>query len=275
MNGLKRLLKLILIICFIYIFVQANNEWLKITQIEQRSPEIPQAFNNFKIVQISDLHDAQLGENHKNLITKVRKTNPDVIVFTGDLIDSRRYNLAQSIEALTQLASIAPTYYVIGNHEVATNELDLIYTQVEQAGAIPLKNSRAMLEKNGEEIALLGIEDPLTGSSVVNSIQLAKGQLTDDIYTILLSHRPETFDDYVKENIDFVLAGHAHGGQIRVPFIGGIVAPTQGFMPKYTKGLYIEEETTMFISGGIGNSSFPLRLFNRPEIIEITLKSSK
>lgn len=274
MKPLKRLLKLIVFLLLIYIFIQINNEWLKVTTYEAESEKIPSEFNGYKIVQVSDLHDALLGDNNKNLIQKVQKTDPDIIVFTGDLIDSRRYNLKRSINALKQLTKIAPVYYVIGNHEVATNELEEIYSEVEKAGAIPLENSRAMIKKEGEQIALLGIEDPLTGKNVTQSIQTAKGALDEATYMILLSHRPETFDSYVEEEMDLVLAGHAHGGQIRLPIIGGIVAPTQGLFPKYTKGLYEQDGTKMFVSGGIGNSSFPVRLFNRPEIIEITLKSS-
>lgn len=273
-DTMKKVLKwLIIIMCF-YIFLVLNNEWLKVTSHEFTSEKIPQQFDGFKIVQLSDLHDAEFGENHERLIKKVEKLDPNIIVFTGDVIDSRRYDLEKSLSAMKQLVEIAPVYYVLGNHEVATNETAWIYEQLQSVGVSPLKNESIPLEMDGETIALAGIEDPLMGVPVETMIEKAFASTEDGQLQVLLSHRPERFDDYVAASLDLVLTGHAHGGQIRLPFIGGLVAPTQGLFPKYTGGVYQEENTEMIVNRGLGNSIFPQRLFNRPEIIEITFKSS-
>ena len=270
---MKKLLKIIIVFCSIYLFFILNNEWLKITSYEYTSDRIPTSFDGYKIVQVSDLHDAELGKNHSNLIRKVASTEPNIIVVTGDVIDSRRYDLEKSLSAIKQLVEIAPVYYVLGNHEVATNEMDYIYEQLELLGVHTLKNEYELIKLNGEEVALVGVEDPLMGMPVNTMVQTATRGIDSSTFTILLSHRPEKFDTYVEQSLDLVFTGHAHGGQIRFPFIDGLVAPSQGWFPKYTAGLYEAEDTTMVVNRGIGNSLFPLRIFNRPEIIEVTLKA--
>ena len=270
---MKKLLKIVSILCFIYVFYIVNNEWLVITSYEYTSDRVPASFEGYKIVQVSDLHGAELGKNHRKLIRKVKSTEPDIIFVTGDVIDSRRYDLEKSLRAIEQLVAIAPVYYVLGNHEVATNEMNHIYEQLELIGVHTLKNERGIVDLNGEKIALAGIEDPLMGKSVSEMMRTATRGIDSSTFTILLSHRPEKFDSYVEQSLDLVFTGHAHGGQIRLPFIGGLIAPSQGWFPKYTDGLFEAGETTMVVSRGIGNSVFPLRVFNRPEIVEMTLYS--
>ncbi len=270
---MKKVLKIAIVICFMYLFYIGNNEWLKITSYEYTSDKIPASFDGYKVVQVSDLHDAELGENHSRLIRKVASAEPDIIVVTGDVIDSRRYDLEKSLRAVKQLVEIAPVYYVLGNHEVATNEMNLIYEQLELLGVHTLKNEHEIIELNGEQLALVGIEDPLMGMPVTSMIQIATRGLESSSFTILVSHRPEKFDAYVEQSLDLVFTGHAHGGQIRLPFIGGLIAPSQGWFPTYTNGLFEAGDTTMVVSRGIGNSLFPLRIFNRPEIIEMTLNA--
>ena len=270
---MKKLLKIVSILCFIYVFYIVNNEWLVITSYEYTSDRVPASFDGYKIVQVSDLHDAELGENHRKLIGKIKSTEPDIIFVTGDVIDSRRYDLEKSLRAIEQLVDIAPVYYVLGNHEVATNEMNHIYEQLEMVGVHTLKNEHGIIELNGGKIAVAGVEDPLMGKSVSEMMRIATRGIDSSTFTILLSHRPEKFESYVDLSLDLVFTGHAHGGQIRLPFIGGLVAPSQGWFPKYTDGLFEAGETTMVVNRGIGNSVFPLRVFNRPEIVEMTLYS--
>lgn len=272
-NTLKKLLKLIVCIAGIYVFLYVNNNWLVTTELEYESEKIPQSFDGFRITQITDLHDATFGENQSRLVEKVRATNPDAIFLTGDLVDSRRYDLDNSLQAVAQFVKIADVYYVLGNHEVALNLTDEIYAALSDLGVHVLPNESVTFERDGERIVALGIEDPLMGQAVDVSIDAAqKGEGTDS-FTMLLSHRPEQFETYVEKEIDLVFTGHAHGGQIRLPFIGGLVAPTQGIFPTYTAGVFEERETTMIISRGLGNSLFPFRIFNLPEIITVQLKS--
>ena len=255
-----------------WLFFYVNNHWLVTTKHVYESEEIPKSFDGFRIVQISDLHDAKFGGNQKHLIDKVRAAKPDVIFLTGDLVDSRRYDLPNSLLAVEQFVEIADVYYVLGNHEVALNQVDEIYAALTELGVHVLSNEAVVLERDGERIATLGIEDPLMGQTVSASIDEALQLVDNQLFTMLLSHRPEQFETYVEKEMDLVFTGHAHGGQIRVPYVGGLIAPSQGIWPTYTAGMFEKNDTNMIVSRGLGNSLFPLRIFNLPEIILIELK---
>jgi uncharacterized protein len=269
----KKLRRLLVFIVLVYGFLYINNHWLVTTELVHESAKVPASFDGYRITQVTDLHDATFGENQSRLVKKVRATNPDVIFITGDIIDSRRYDLENSLLAVKQFVDIADVYYVLGNHEVALNKVDEIYAALTDLGVHVLPNEAVVLERNGERIAIAGIEDPLMGHSVDFMIDKAVQQVEADLFTMLLSHRPEQFDMYVQKEIDVIFTGHAHGGQIRVPFIGGLFSPTQGALPKYTAGTFEKNNTKMVISRGLGNSVFPFRVFNFPEIVVMELKS--
>ena len=210
------------------------------------------------------------------VIKLIEKEKPDIIVITGDLVDSNKTNIDIAQKLVGTLTGIAPCYYVTGNHEAWLGEQ---YQELESIlldeGVAILHDRAVQLIKNTESIQLAGLDDPdftdrapLQQSMIKTKIN--NMNLTDN-YCVLLSHRPEAFEDYVSENIDLVLSGHAHGGQFRLPIIGGIVAPNQGLSPKYDAGLYSENYTTMVVSRGIGNSIIPIRFNNRPEIISVEL----
>ncbi|WP_144510580.1 metallophosphoesterase [Bacillus sp. FJAT-22090] len=253
------------------IVLYTGNKWVKTTEITVESNDIPAAFNGLKIVQISDLHDATFGEKQEKLIEKVKKAKPDLIFITGDLIDSNRYDLENSLDAVRQIVSLAPIYYVTGNHEIATNDVEHIKASLTNIGVVVLSNEERIVKKDGEQLRIIGIEDPLNGVTVADALNSLKK--TED-FTLVLSHRPETFQDYVDRDLDVVFSGHAHGGQFRIPGLGGLVAPGQGLFPKYTAGVYEEENTKMIVSRGLGNSVIPVRIFNTPEIIVVTLKAT-
>lgn len=269
---MKKLLKLIIFIGVVYLFLYINNNWLVTTDYVHESEKIPASFDGYRITQVTDLHDATFGENQSRLVKKVRATKPDAIFLTGDLVDSRRYDLENSLQAVRQLVEITDVYYVLGNHEVALNLTDEIYTALNELSVHVLPNDAVQLERNGEHIVIAGVEDPLMGKEVGQSIDEALYNMDPDAFKVLLSHRPELFETYVEKEIDLVFTGHAHGGQIRLPFIGGLFAPTQGFMPKYTAGIYEQQETEMIVNRGLGNSLFPYRIFNLPEIYVVELK---
>lgn len=268
----KKLLKLMLFIGAIYIFLYVNNHWIVTTELTYESEKVPAGFDGYRITQITDLHDAQFGENQQQLIHKVQATNPDVIFITGDVIDSRRYDLERSMQAVRQLVDIADVYYVLGNHEVATNKMTEIYEALSALGVHVLANDAVNFERGGERLAIVGIEDPLMGKNVSDMLDIALTDVDADTFTLLLSHRPEQFEAYVEKEMDVVFTGHAHGGQVRLPFVGGLVAPTQGILPKYTAGVFEEAETYMIVNRGLGNSIFPYRIFNLPEIIVLQLQ---
>lgn len=270
---MKKLLRFIILIIGIGLFLYINNHWIVTTEHVYESEKVPTAFDGFRITQISDLHDASFGDRQKNLVEKVQETDPDVIFITGDVIDSNRYDLEKSLEAVRQLVKLTDVYYVIGNHEVATNEVDEIYKALKDVGVHIMPNTSVILEQGGEQLAIAGIEDPLNGVETQEMLDQAMARVDKDLFTILLAHRPEKFTTYVANEIELVFSGHAHGGQVRIPGIGGLVAPGQGYFPEYTAGMYVDRNTTMAVSRGLGNSTVPYRIFNLPEIVVVELKS--
>ena len=235
----------------------------------------PEAFSGFKIVQISDLHNAEFGTDSQKLIDILKSEAPDAIVITGDLIDARRTNTEIAESFARRCMEIADCYYVPGNHEA---RLGGTYDAFESAliadGVNVLRNGSVRIRKEMDAIRIIGVDDPAfaKASDAITNLDAALEALSSDDFTILLAHRPELIDEYSKWGIDLVLSGHAHGGQIRLPGIGGLYAPGQGFFPRYTSGNYTVGDTEMIVSRGIGNSAFPLRVNDRPEVVIVTLK---
>lgn len=283
---MKKLAKIKLFIEFSVFFIVVaifcfwQNNSIVISNYTHRSRKIPSAFHGYKVLHISDLHNKMFGKNQDYLIKKIKASSPDIIVITGDLIDRRRFDLDTAVCFINKAVDIAPIYYVSGNHEAWSGKYDQIKQSLKDAGVLILDDTSLELLKGENSIQLLGLSDPdfltsnyLDGTNT-KKLELQLKQWSNDInYKILLSHRPELFSLYIENNIDLIFSGHAHGGQIRLPFLGGLIAPDQGFFPKYTSGPYKNGNTTMFVSRGLGNSIFPFRVFNRPEIVVVTLKS--
>ncbi len=254
-------------------FLIYDNQNIEVTYTEYRHDGIPESFDGFTICQISDLHDATFGSHQETLITKVRESDPDIIVITGDLIDSRRFDLDVAMDFVIGAKEIAPIYYVSGNHEAATNNYTTIKQSLVQEGAMVLDNESRFITVGEESIEIIGVSDPLFHSTDYLE-EILKTHEESPHFQILLSHRPELFSLYVRYGVELTFSGHAHGGQIRLPFIGGIVAPGQGLFPEYDSGLYEEGNSAMYVSRGLGNSLFPLRINNRPEVVTLVLKAS-
>ena len=279
----KWILSLIALILFILIvWTLWANTALEVNEYEIVSDRIPEVFAGFRIAQVSDLHNKDFGEGYGQLLTLLSQINPDIIVVTGDLIDSRQTDLDIALEFAWQAGKIARVYYVSGNHEARVPEYEDLKTGLVKAGVVILENQKAQITREGENITLMGIDDPSFQEDYLfgDSESVARQAIEDlqnesDGYTILLSHRPELFDLYVDTEMDLVFSGHAHGGQFRLPFIGGLVAPNQGFFPKYDAGLFSEGGTNMIVSRGVGNSIIPIRFNNRPEIVLVTLRNMK
>ncbi len=254
-----------------------SNCTVGMTRYSVLSSRLPPAFHDYTIAVISDLHNAEFGEGNSQLLELIRAEQPDCIAITGDLVDSNRADLEVAVNLTGQLVKIAPCYYVTGNHEAWLGEK---YRQLEEEllkqGVTVLRDESVMLEKDGERIQLAGLDDPdftERDPSVQQSVVEAKLKelISSKDYCVLLSHRPELFEAYLNAGVDLVLSGHAHGGQFRLPFAGGLIAPNQGIFPDYDAGIYTEEDTTMVVSRGIGNSMIPVRFNNRPEVVCIKL----
>jgi predicted MPP superfamily phosphohydrolase len=245
---------------------------IDITHITCLSLTLPDVFNGFTILHVSDLHNCMFGDEQSLLIQYTKEIAPDIIVITGDLIDRRRININAAMAYVSAAAYIAPVYYVAGNHEMKCGAYDVLSQRLRNCGVHVLDNRRDMIVRGGAKIAVAGVLDPTFVSDTVYNETI--GKLTQGIsaeYKILLAHRPD-MHVFSMHDIDLVFCGHAHGGQFRLPLVGGLYAPGQGIFPKYTSGLHTENGTSMVVSRGLGNSLFPFRLFNRPELIVVTLK---
>lgn len=280
MKRRKKIIGILFVLCvFLVGWIVWGNTALMINELTIKNDKIPSGFSGFRIAQISDLHNAEFGEDNVKLLSMLEECEPDIILITGDLIDSRRTDIEIGITFAEKAAMIAPTYYVTGNHEARIDEYEELIKGLQQVGVSVLQNECVLLEQSGESIAIAGIEDPsfstdyLFGDSETVTKDILSELLDENIYTVLLAHRPELFDTYVDCEADLVFSGHAHGGQFRLPLIGGVVAPNQGLLPEYDAGLYSEEDTDMVVSRGIGNSILPFRINNRPEIVLVELQS--
>lgn len=242
-----------------------GNTALTVTAYPIRHEEIPDRFDGFTIAQVSDLHNAEFGKDNEKLLALLEEAQPDMIAITGDLVDSRKTDLEVAVAFAREAVKIAPTYYVTGNHEARIAQYALLKTALTELGVVVLENESLLLQREQDTVTLTGLTDPDFG--------IPWPELSCDTYQIVLSHRPERFDLYAQQELDLVLSGHAHGGQFRLPFVGGLYAPHQGLFPEYDAGLFTEGDTTMVVSRGLGNSLFPLRFNNRPELVIVTLES--
>ena len=281
MKRKMRLSIFLLLAIFFTLWTIWGNLTVGVTKYSVGSSKVPESFDGFKVAVISDLHNAEFGKDNSDIVKKVKQQNPDIIAITGDFVDSNKTDIDLAVSLAKQLVEIAPCYYVIGNHEVwLFNRYEELQQKLLDVGVIVLRNEVVEIKRNDEIIQIAGLDDPdyynpdIYYHEGILDKHLKEMNLTDD-YCILLSHRPETFSVYVENNIDLVLAGHAHGGQFRIPFVGGYYAPNQGKWPKYDAGKFTEEFTTMVVSRGIGNSIVPIRINNRPEIVIVELVSRK
>lgn len=266
----KSFVAFLVIVLLFSVYCIIENNILTVREFEIVSEKLPEDFSGYRIAQVSDLHNKEFGKNNKRLLEKLEDLSPDIILITGDIVDSMKTDMEAALEFCKKAVVIAPTYYVNGNHESAIEDYPEFEGSLRELGVTVLRNQCVELSKGSETVNLIGIDDPTF--TYVNEKSLEK-LISSEGYNILMSHRPELFEMYVNAGVDLVFCGHAHGGQFRIPFIGGIVAPNQGFFPKYDSGLYNDGNTNMVVSRGLGNSIIPIRLNNEPEIIIVEIKN--
>ncbi len=267
---------LLLLLVGLVLWVVHSNTVPTLTEVTIPAEGLPEAFEGFRVAQVSDLHDAELGKDHEKTLALIRRAAPDVIFLTGDMIDSHRErtDVELTVSFAKQAVEIAPCYYVTGNHEgrIPAETYAELEAALVSLGVTVLHGEAVTLERAGGTVTLAGIDSPRFEPDAPDLTTLC-----GEGFTILLAHHPEYAADYAEAGADLVFSGHVHGGQLRLPFIGGIYGPGQGFFPAYDAGLYTipseAGETLLYVSRGLGNSGFPIRFSNRPEVIVATLKS--
>ncbi len=273
LRGLVALLALVVAGVWFFRFQQ---DAIQTQTVEVTSSALPRAFDGLRIVQISDLHGKQFGGENEKLLAAVAALEPDLIAITGDLVD--REEQMDQIPALARaLADMAPTYYVTGNHEWGIRQAKEIKALLEENGVTPLTNEYVLLEREGQAIALAGVDDPngLAGQKTGDELRSENAAADAEIYTLLLSHR-DTVETYAGWDYDLVLCGHGHGGIFRIPILDkGLLSTDRTLFPDYDGGLYsLGGEQFCFVSRGLGSNTVPIRafrLFNRPDLPVIIL----
>lgn len=254
------------------------NNVIRVVKYDCENEKLPEAFDGFTIAHVSDFHNKNYGRGARRVADKIAAAHPDVIVISGDMIQTEKTNHALALTA--SLTKIAPVYYVNGNHEKYVAGYPAFKEAMTAQGVRVLENQTEVLRRGDAQIFLSGVVDPrfYTGERderIELFYENVKALTREDGYNVLLSHRPEFMRAYVEAGVDLVLAGHAHAGQVRLPFVGAIFTPGEKFKPHYDVGRFTEKNTTMIVSGGLGSSNPVPRIFNRPQLLFETLKSGK
>lgn len=307
---MKKRYKILILAAILAVPVLTNvyrNRTIEVKEYLINSEKLPDAFEGFTIVQVTDLHSIKEETFARKLAGLILDQHPDMIAITGDLVDSNVYireadalkssaspGIAgeATVRFVADLVKIAPVYYVYGNHEMillddpANNPFKVA---LEELGVFFANNNVYTLEKDSFYIHIAGVQDPSTlykdpvfknsgetsRERTIAMMDAVTAELNEAFFTVLLAHRPEFFEVYAGYPVDLALTGHAHGGQIRIPLVReGIYAPNQGFFPDYTYGLYEQDAFSMIVGRGLGDSLFPFRVFNGPELVTITLTNS-
>ncbi len=261
-----------------------------ITDYEYFSDKVPLSFDNYRIAVLSDLHCNRIGRANKRLICKINDINPDVIICAGDMVSDNARRMNITYELLKKLSKKYSIIYAYGNHELKLRTNPRAHVRfmsyinsVKVLGITVLNNTSVYLSKNDESIRVFGLNIShrfynkiwrrvYMGSNYLNGLA---GKPDNSKLNILIAHNPEYFDNYSEWGADLVFSGHIHGGQVVLPYIGGVIAPSYKLFPYYDFGKYEQDGATMFLSRGLGSHTIPLRIFNPPEIMNITLRRTE
>jgi len=274
---------LIIFVLTIGILLYDSNTRLVTTEYTLYFENLPQSFDGFRIVILSDIHAAVFGENNEQLISMVADTEPDIIAITGDFVDKYgRLNsdeqLAVAENIIKSIIPIAPVYYITGNHEWEGGSAALIWPlleMLEEHDVYVLRNRFTRLTRDDDMIVLAGTDDPNGPADMMKPDELVRRihDAEPDAFLVMLQHRNENLELYSSLGVPLVLSGHAHGGYIRLPFTDGLLGTQRDWFPTYTSGIYTKDDTTMLVSRGIGNHLIIPRFLNNPEIVVAILRS--
>jgi hypothetical protein len=276
------LFKMVLVTALLGCFLYRENNALKLSVDEVHLLELPDALDGLRIIHLSDLHSKWFGSEQQKLVALIEKQEPHAIAITGDAIDARSKDEQPVLTLIRRLSPIAPLLYINGNHETKLRDLEGFLERARGAGALVLESDSVTVPFGDGEIIFVGMADrgqsSITPQWLETEAQKAFAEVMPGSFVVLLVHRPEVFTHYALLPANLILAGHAHGGQFRLPLIGGLYAPGQGFFPRFDSGLYRSEASgeaagpVIIVSRGLGNSIFPQRLFNRPDVRLVILR---
>lgn len=255
-------------------FLLWGNCSLQTTETALVSPALPPAFDGLRIVELADLHGRVFGRGSRRLLAAVRRAEPDLICIDGDLFDERT-DLAMLPPLLRGLCAIAPVYYVTGNHEWRVPGLRGILAQMRACGVTVLQDDWRVLRRGEDALIVAGTDDPCgpaerkTPAELIADIRAEAGEAA---FLLLLTHRNDQLPQWSALGVQAVLAGHCHGGVVRLPFVGGLFGTDRWLFPAWDAGLYRQGETALYVSRGLGYTNVHFRLFNRPEVAVIVLR---
>lgn len=263
---------IITLLCLVgYILVRDSAEHLELTRCTVTNHKLSQSFSGFKIVQLSDFHGAELVTD---IVETVREQKPDIIALTGDFITDEG-DLPAVEQLVSQLTDICEVYFISGNHDFASGRIAELSDILSSRGVKYLKNEYVTIQRGGESIVLAGVEDPNSWADLEPPdafLKRVRAEHPDD-YIVLLGHRNYWMEKYPDLPVELILCGHAHGGIVRIPGVGGLLSTDRTLFPDYEAGMYDNGNYTMIVSRGLGNSISVPRLMNRPEIVSIELKN--
>ncbi len=260
----------IIISAIVILIIFALNEKLTIRYYEIESNKIN---DNVRIAFVADLHSCYYGEGQTELLSCIDEQQPDIILFGGDIVDDD-LPFDNAVTVLKSLAGKYPCYYVSGNHEYWSGKIDIIKQMIAGYGIIILEGQGETVAVNEQLINICGVDDAEIGeSNFMQQIINAEGQTDPALFTIFIAHRPEYINTYLQYDFNLILSGHAHGGQWRIPgIINGLLAPNQGFFPKYAGGIYEFSDKTFIVSRGLAKESTRIpRIFNPPELVMVDI----
>lgn len=252
-----------------------DNNVFEVTYINFEDSEIPQAFDDIKILHISDLHNKSYGNNNEGLLAKIKELSPNYIFLTGDMVSSRDTDFSNFFHFAYEIGKKYDCYYILGNHEMDLSNEDRkkIYETLESYHITVLDNEMVQLEKNGEIINIYGMwYNPkyyIKEEFSLENMQKILGNSLDG-FNILLTHNPDDFKIYASWGADLTFSGHVHGGMIRLPFIGGLISPNRTLFPKYDAGFYEYGDSNLIVSRGMSRGATGIRVFNQPELVVVT-----
>jgi len=273
---LTALIILALIAAAAAFLIKDSRDDLEISRYEVKSQKLPESFDGFKIVQLSDLHGAEFGEDGMGLVEKVKELEPDIIALTGDFVTDEG-DLAAVEKLAARLVKLCPVYFISGNHEFGSGLAVKVRNILERAGVKYLSNEYLTISRGSDSVLLGGVEDPIAYADMLAPDELAQkmNEAAPAAFKILLGHRNYWMKEYPELPVDLILSGHAHGGIVRIPGVGGLIGTDRHLFPDFVEGKFYNGNYTMIVSRGLGNSVPIPRIFNRPEIVCVTLKAEK